>query len=179
MSGAAPKPSLTAWPAKPWVTLVFAAALAYQILHWVEHLAQFYQHWWLGLSLLHSHGILFFFDFEWNHFTFNTLYWLGLIAVFFGSGMHRAGHPARRKALVFWGFLLGGVAVQSYHQIEHFVKIYQHLTVGCEPCPGILGYALDGIYLHFTLNTIILIFPLAAFIAYGLPARVLSLVNAR
>lgn len=166
-----------AWPRR-WAVLTFSAALVYQILHWIEHAAQVYQHWWLGISLLQAHGIVFFFDIEWNHFTFNTLYWIALLAVFFGSGMHRAASPARRRPFTFWGFLLGGVALQSYHQVEHVFKIYQHLTVGCEPCPGVLGYVIDGIYLHFTLNSIVLAFPLIAFVAYGFFGRLRSMGNA-
>ncbi|MDP3727514.1 MAG: hypothetical protein Q8R35_02645 [bacterium] len=162
-----------------WMAFAFAAAVAYQVLHWIEHLAQFYQHWWLGISLLQAHGIIFFFDLEWNHFTFNTLYWIGLIVVFFGAGLHRAASPARGRPLVFWGFILGGIALQSYHEVEHFAKIYQHLTVGCEPCPGILGYYLDGVYLHFALNTLVLIFPLAAFLQYGFLSRLAALAIAR
>ncbi len=126
-----------------------------------------YQHGWLGLSILHTHGALFFFDFEWNHFIFNALAAAALIATFFGTGMHRAASPARKKPLVFWGFLLGGILLQGYHTIEHMVRLYQHLTLGCEPCLGILGSSVNFVYLHFAFNTVVLASSLAAFQAFG------------
>lgn len=45
-----------------WLAIIFAAAIIYQLLHWVEHLAPVYQHWWLGISLLQAHGIFSFGD---------------------------------------------------------------------------------------------------------------------
>ncbi|MEK9195496.1 MAG: hypothetical protein AAB975_03910, partial [Patescibacteria group bacterium] len=52
-----------------------------------------------------------------------------------------------------------------YHVIEHIIRVSMHVKTGCEPCPGILGKFVDGIYLHFTFNTIVFFLPLiAAFI---------------
>lgn len=150
---------------KPWILVVFGTSLLYQILHWIEHVAQVYQHWWLGLPIAGSHGIIFFLDLEWNHFVFNTLYLAGLLVV--GVGMYRtdpAWFRARSAAAVL---LLGGILVQVYHQLEHTVKIYQHLLNNCEPCPGILGKPLDGVYLHFAFNTVVLVLPLLAFFLGG------------
>ena len=152
---------------KPWITFLFAGALLYQITHWVEHVAQVYQHWWQGLIIAESRGILFFFDLEWNHFTFNTFYWIALIAIFFAGRFFKKGGLAHKKPLVLYGFIGGGLIVQTYHQIEHIARVAQHLTLNCQPCPGILGWYLDGVYLHFALNTIVLVFPLVAFFSYG------------
>lgn len=146
--------------------LVFAGALVYQIFHWIEHVAQVYQHWWLGISLLESHGILFFFDFEWNHFVFNSIYLLGLTIVFWRGGLYKTSTFGGKEAIAVKIFF-AGLILQLYHQVEHSVKIYQHISRGCEPCPGILGWYVDGIYLHFFFNTAVLISPLVAFFVLG------------
>ncbi|MEK7560408.1 MAG: hypothetical protein AAB539_00430 [Patescibacteria group bacterium] len=131
---------------------LFAGALAYQILHWIEHIAQVYQHWWLGLPAKASHGILFFLDLEWNHFVFNTGYLLLLGAAWW----------LWRKNGLRSRLLDSTVIIQSYHVFEHTVKIVQHVRTACEPCPGILGKYFDGVYLHFMFNTLVLLLPLAA-----------------
>ena len=146
-----------AWTAFSWF---FVVALLYQLFHWIEHVAQVYQHWLLGLPAPKSHGILFFLDFEWNHFVFNTGYLLALVIILFWIIAKRAGHSNMRFTILL---LLLGVLIQGYHEIEHIVKIYQHLTVACDSCPGILGKRLDGVYVHFTFNTLVLALPLSAF----------------
>lgn len=162
---------------KLWVTLVFTGAMLYQMVHVVEHVAQVYQHWWLGLSLHEAHGILFFFDLEWNHFTFNTIYWILLWTVFLAGCFFRKNSAARQKPLIFYAFIFGGLLTQTYHQIEHFTRIYQHLlTLNCQPCPGILGWHVDGVYLHFFLNVVVLILPLVAFFSYGYLKKLLNTV---
>ena len=150
-------------PSRPprWVVLLFALALIYQFFHWIEHLAQVYQHWLLKLPAAASHGVLFFLDFEWNHFVFNTGYFIAL-AVTLGYFLLKRRTLAVRAGAI--ALLATGTLIQAYHQVEHTVKIAQHLALGCEPCPGILGKVLDGVYLHFTLNTIVLVLPLAAFL---------------
>ena len=149
------------------VIYIFIASLLYQVFHWIEHLAQVWQHWILSIPASASHGILFFFDFEWNHFTFNTLYLVGLLTVFIKLIPLRKSH-----ALAFF-MLLIGIIVQGYHEVEHVAKIIQHITRNCEPCPGILGNFLDGVYFHFALNTTVLLFPLIAFFAYGFHRQIL------
>lgn len=141
-----------------WTVYIFVVALVYQIFHLIEHLAQVYQHWVVGLPASKSHGIIFFLDFEWNHFIFNTLYLIGLLIILWVCVRTRTN----RVYPPGFYMLLSGTIVQGYHQIEHIVKIFQHLTVACEPCPGILGAYFDGVYLHFTLNAIVFILPFAA-----------------
>lgn len=135
---------------------ILALALAIQGFHWIEHFAQVYQHWWLSLPIKESKGILFFLDLEWNHFVFNFIYLLLLVAVWF---------LLRRKVsrTVIW-FLATGTLIQGYHLIEHTVRIWQHIQTACEPCKGILGWYIDGVYLHFTFNTLVFVLPLAVFI---------------
>lgn len=135
---------------------ILALALVIQGFHWVEHLAQVYQHWWLSLPIKESRGILFFLDLEWNHFVFNSVYLLLLVvAWFFLQG---------KVSRVVIKFLAVGTLVQGYHLVEHAVRIWQHIQTACEPCRGILGWYVDGIYLHFAFNTFVLALPLIAFI---------------
>lgn len=134
---------------------ILALVLLIQGLHWVEHIAQVYQHWWLSLPIKESKGILFFLDLEWNHFVFNSVYLLLLVAVWF----------LIRKVsfrVAAW-FLISGTLLQGYHVVEHIVRIWQHVQTACEPCKGILGWYIDGVYLHFAFNMFVLILPLAAF----------------
>jgi len=146
---------------RQWTMVLFSLALVYQLFHWIEHVAQVYQHWLRAMPAAKSHGILFFLDFEWNHFVFNTGYFVVLLVVLVLLITKRRAFDIRAPAL--W-LLIIGTAMQGYHQIEHIVKISQHLALRCEPCPGILGKTFDGVYLHFTLNTLVLLLPLAAFL---------------
>lgn len=134
---------------------ILALALIVQGLHWVEHLAQAYQHWWLALPIKESRGILFFLDLEWNHFIFNAVYLLLLVAAWLSL--------REKVSRVAIQFCVVGALVQGYHLIEHIVRMRQHIQTACEPCKGILGQYIDGVYLHFTFNTFVFVFPLIAF----------------
>ncbi|TSC78958.1 MAG: hypothetical protein G01um101429_634 [Parcubacteria group bacterium Gr01-1014_29] len=135
---------------------ILALALVVQGFHWIEHLAQVYQHWWLGLPIKESKGILFFLDLEWNHFVFNSAYFVLLVVVWF-----LLRNVSSRVAM---RLLIVGTLIQGYHLIEHAVRIWQHIQTACEPCKGILGWYIDGVYLHFAFNTLVLLLPLIAFI---------------
>jgi len=142
---------------KSFVLWFFAATLLVQFLHYIEHLAQVYQHWWLSLPIKESKGILFFLDLEWNHFVFNFAY-LVLLVVFFWFLLRKVSSRAVMR------FLIAGTLIQGYHSIEHAIRIWQHIQTACEPCKGILGWYIDGVYLHFAFNTLVLALPLVAFI---------------
>ena len=135
---------------------ILALALVIQGFHWIEHLAQVYQHWWLSLPIKESKGILFFLDLEWNHFVFNSVYFLLLVFVWFR--IQKTSFPVAMR------FLIVGTLIQGYHVIEHTVRIWQHIQTACEPCKGILGWYVDGVYLHFIFNTLVFLLPLIAFI---------------
>ncbi len=160
---------------KKWVLAIFGGGLLYQLFHWIEHVAQVYQHWLLGINIAGSHGILFFLDFEWNHFVFNTLYFIALLIVFFCGDFYSQRNASWRHRIVFFLLLLA-LLIQGYHQVEHIVKITQHYTNNCEPCPGILGKVTDGIYLHFAFNTTVLALPLFVFFYGGYFKKLLQVV---
>ncbi len=150
---------------------VFTAALVAQTFHMTEHVAQVYQHAVLGWSIPASRGLIFFLDFEWNHFVFNATYMLLLVFVFYQCKFYNVNGPVSERRVACLAFNMG-VAVQGYHVVEHSVRIAQFLQTGCDPCKGILGWFFDGVYLHATLNTIVYVLPLVAFFAYGFQSRI-------
>lgn len=156
--------------AKLMTVYVFAIALILQTFHITEHLAQVYQHAVIGLSIPQSHGILFFLDFEWNHFIFNSVYFIVLGVIFIQCRFFDGHGPAGEKRLASLAFT-AGFLIQGYHVIEHSVRMTQFYQTGCTPCAGILGRFFDGVYLHFTLNAAVYILPLIAFLAYGFHLR--------
>jgi hypothetical protein len=134
---------------KPFLILTLAVAV--QSFHMLEHIVQVIQKFILLLPV--AHGILgASLDFEPVHFTFNILY-LGLVAA-----VWIVFTKARiRKMNLIFGLVTFVLVFQSWHFIEHAVKLEQHFVNGCVSCPGILGYYFDPILLHFTYNTIVYI----------------------
>ena len=168
--------STTALGTGTWTVSVFTAALAAQTFHMIEHVAQLYQHGILGWSIPASRGLVFFLDFEWNHWFFNATYLVLLFYVFLQCKFYDSNGPASQRRFACYAFN-AGLLVQGYHVIEHTVRIAQFLQTGCDPCKGILGWYFDGVYLHATLNTIVYALPLAAFFVYGFHSKMLSIVG--
>src|SRR5437870_4471010 len=132
---------------KPFVILTLAVAV--QSFHMLKHIVQVVEKFILQLPV--AHGILgASLDFEPVHFTFNILY-LGLVAAVWISFTKT---PIRKMNLIY-GLLTFVLVFQSWHFIEHAVKLEQHFVNGCISCPGILGYYFDPILLHFAYNTIV------------------------
>jgi hypothetical protein len=59
--------------------------------------------------------------------------------------------------------------VQTYHLAEHGLKLAQHLTAGCHSCPGLLGQFGDLIWIHFTINLLVMAPMLVALMAMAAP----------
>jgi len=135
---------------------LYLSALTIQFFHLVEHLAQVYQHWWLGLR---GQGLLFFLDLEWNHFLFNLGYF-ALLAWILGALWLLPEWNELRKRVAVGAFLVA-VVIQAYHVIEHTVRMGQSYQYGCTPCPGLLGRVFNLVTLHFVLNTLVWLLPLA------------------
>lgn len=152
---------------KKRVAIIFLAALILQGFHMVEHFTQVYQFLVLRMPAFEAHGLLFFLDLEWNHFSFNLLYFLLLAYVYTGYKFYDRKEFAGRNPIPRYAFL-AGFFIQGYHVIEHSARIGQFLQSGCTPCEGILGWFFNGILLHFTLNSITWALPMIAFFAYGL-----------
>jgi hypothetical protein len=160
-------------------SVVLLAALALQGGHYIEHLAQYYQHAFLYLSIKESHGILFFADLEWNHFVFNLLYFVLVAYAAVKMEFFTARAFQGMRNAIYRNIFLGGVLLQGYHVLEHSGRIGQHLQTGCTPCPGFLGWYFDGIYLHFTYNSLTLFLPLIAFFGLGIHRQLWGAWQAR
>jgi hypothetical protein len=133
----------------PYVILTIA--LAVQSFHMLEHIAQLVQKFVLNSPT--AHGLLgASLDFEPVHFTYNTIY-LILVAIVLFSFRNT---PIRKMKLIY-GLLAFVLVFQSWHFVEHAVKLDQHFTTGCLSCPGILGYYTNPILLHFAYNIIVFV----------------------
>lgn len=148
---------------QPWAAWqIFGAALALQLFHQLEHVVQVAQAKLLGIKP--AHGILgSLVDLEWVHFVYNNgLYILLVIATVAVLRDRRIRPP------VGWLWLGATLAVQTYHVFEHIVKIAQHLTTGADPAPGILGFVIDLVWLHFSINMVVTICMIGAFVSLGM-----------
>ncbi len=140
---------------------ILVAAVLLQGFHVLEHSAQVFEAFIMHQSP--AHGLLGqLLDREWMHFVYNTVL-LSMMVVLF-VGMSRP-HLAAASPFVYT-FFLAGMLLQSYHVVEHSVKLRQYLTTGIEPAPGILGKLFDLVWLHFWINLLVYLPILAAFFGY-------------
>ena len=149
------------------VTLLLVFSVGVQLMHDVEHAWQVYEHSAKGLPAAESQGLLFFIpDLEWNHLVFAAVYLVALATLF----AFLVRRDARTQLGTRWfgtmglAYLAVGIGVQSYHAVEHIVRIVQFYQTGCTPCAGILGQRIDGVYLHFGFNMVVTILPAAMLI---------------
>lgn len=134
---------------------VLLGAVVLQGLHFVEHITQVSQKFFLGLA--EAHGILgAAFDMEWVHFIYNLALFVLLAALALAYGLHRPGSWPDRSRW-YLGALAFAAGLQLYHMVEHTLKLIQHLTVACAACPGLLGTVVNLPLLHFFINIAVLI----------------------
>ena len=136
----------------------YAAVVLIQGIHVVEHIIQLAQVTLFGVPDDDALGLLgYVFQFngteEWLHLVFNAAYVASLFVIVLT--FHRM---AGDRLLPGWAFtvLSAGVALESWHMVEHLVIIWHVLrNSGC-PCPGIGDRALDvtDTVLHFVYNAI-------------------------
>jgi hypothetical protein len=108
---------------KPYVILTVSVAV--QSFHILEHIVQVIQKFVLLLPV--AHGILgASLDFEPVHFTFNVVY-LALVALVWISFTKT---PIRNMHLIY-GLVTFVLVFQSWHFVEHLVKLDQHFINGC------------------------------------------------
>jgi hypothetical protein len=152
---------------RPSVRLVFATLVLVLIQtgHMAEHLAQVTQKFTLALKP--AHGLVGAADLEWVHVFYNSAVLIAMAVLFVGAGFHRRGSwPWTRPVLVYvFGATL---ALQSYHMVEHVVKIRQHIETGIQGTPGILGPFFDIALLHYYLNVIVYLPIVLVFLGYGM-----------
>ena len=153
----------------------FLALVLVMAAHQAEHLAQVLQKDVLGNACPQNcRGALgSIFDIEWVHFAYNASILVALVVLFAGYGMQR--REWRLAAPGAWTLLAFGIAVQSYHVVEHVAKLDQWLDNGHRaPTPGLLGMPLaaaDGrnfslVELHFVFNSVVFVAVVAAYVGF-------------
>lgn len=88
-------------------------------------------------------------DAEWVHFTYN------IAVLFFMLWAWRAIRPGGALGRLAGGtaaWFLAATVVQTYHFAEHTAKIVQHVRLGIDPAPGIIGGAAGLVWFHFAIN---------------------------
>ena len=145
---------------------VFTFAIAVQLFHQIEHLAQIYQKHVLHLDAFP--GLLGrTFDFEAVHFFYNAALFLSVFAVYLvyfkNPGIWRrsgVGHLSLAFAVIF----------QGYHLFEHSVRAIQYLQAlaggtKINP-PGVVGMVVPVIELHFWINSAVIGALVVAYFAF-------------
>jgi len=165
--------SQPATPPKPGPTdgliLLILIFLVLQLMHFPEHLAQALQAFVLGIRP--AHGLLGTFDLEWVHAIYNTIFFVGLVLIFFVGEFHRKDGWVWNKPAV--GYLFMGLTVfQGYHVVEHSVRMVQHFQTGLQGTPGILGQFINLIVLHFYYTGGALVVFSMVIVGYGFDARI-------
>ncbi len=139
---------------------VLAVLAVLQSGHMVEHVAQFIQ-WMLHDRL--AQGLIGQLDLEPIHFAFNgmVLVGIGALVAFYGDVLRgRGGTKAYRLLAAAW-------AVETYHMVEHVVKLLQYFETGIQGTPGIVGRYIPVIPMHFVLNLLTTVPLDAAFFLVG------------
>jgi hypothetical protein len=116
-----------------------------------------------------AHGLIGQLDLEQVHFAFNMLYLTTLIVVMVGWFYY--GNQLCRNQKVLGAMLIGTVAVQSYHMVEHSVKLAQFISTGMQGTPGIAGMHFDAVIFHALMNTAVFVPVVVVFFCAGLHQR--------
>lgn len=150
----------TRWPPLNLRSVALALVLI-QGFHLAEHVAQAVQEFVLGQEK--AHGLLgAASDFEGVHFAYNTALAAGLFGLLVLYA-RRAGLWAATPSWMRSSFA-AATALQSYHVVEHAVRLQEFLATGLADPRGILGHSVDVVLLHLALNSLVyaLIEPLLA-----------------
>lgn len=150
-------------PFKQYVYM-FALTVGIQTFHMIEHVAQLLQKF--ALDSPAAHGLIGSFDVEQVHFSFNLLY-LGTL-VYVTLGWLNFGSRVCRHQKMMGMLLVAGVVAQSYHMVEHSVKLAQFFATGAQGTPGILGAHIDGAIFHAAMNTLVFLPAVVVFICSGM-----------
>jgi hypothetical protein len=142
----------------------FLTLLAYQSFHQLEHTIET-----VHLQLQHkaeADTLITGVDFEWVHFGANALLLYGLIAVVVGVG---AATRARLRVERRWGWyaIVAAVVVQTYHVIDHSVRLVEYVSSGGDVPQGTLTRVVDPVWFHFGINLTVLVGMYAAFFGLG------------
>lgn len=114
--------------------------------HLIEHVLQMFQ---LYVWHIHPWGLIGqIADREWLHIWYNLPSYLIILPIYLAirknvPDFYRVDKSIKALTLFLW--------IQGYHLLEHAVKIYQYVTTGIEPAPGMLGNIFPLVPLHFAL----------------------------
>ncbi len=138
----------------------YAAVIAIQGVHLIEHVIQLIQVFVLGVPEDDALGLLgYVFEFqgteEWLHLGFNSAYLAGLLVILAGLLWSSAARTVVPLAALL-AFFLFGVWLETWHVVEHLVIIGNVLANDGCPCPGILdaGLGVGDTVLHFGYNAV-------------------------
>lgn len=133
-----------------------------QTFHMTEHFIQVDQHFFQGLSIEESGGIVKELNLEEVHWVYNTSYFVLLLILWKKISLIRKLDKSNLERLIVILFTLT-VIFQGYHVLEHTVRVAQYLVTGCTPCIGWLGNFINPIMLHFIINFMVFIYPIPLF----------------
>lgn len=132
-----------------WAAVEFVGLIAFQAFHQMEHTLEVFEK---RLGQEQVHPLLGGVNFEWAHFTGNTLLFACTIAVIFGYG--RTGRARWRETnRLAWRIFVVGVAVQGTHVVEHIVRIIQYVNGSREPV-GLATRWIDPVWFHWGINMV-------------------------
>lgn len=137
---------------------VLTGGFVVQSFHMLEHGVQIYQvyvaHAAVRSGLLGARV-----DTEWVHFIYNVAV-MGFLA--WAWWLARPAGPLGARLARSLPWLAAAVLVQGYHVTEHVAKIVQHVSLGIDPAPGILGGLAGLVWFHFGIN-------LAVYVGMAIP----------
>ena len=155
-----------------WILPVAVAGLIVQTFHMIEHGLQVFR---VRVDGVPSRGGLVgpVVEAEWIHFIYNGLVVAGLVAVVLARsrGWTPPGRIAGADRL-----LLTAAVIQSYHFVEHSVKLAQHVVGGAKVNPGIAGRFLDLVLFHYAINLAVYLACLGAGLLYASRRRLRTAV---
>jgi hypothetical protein len=169
--GATLVPTAKTMPLTTRYAYAFFLTVVVQAFHFVEHVAQMLQRFVFNITP--AHGLIGRLDLEQVHVVYNTMYLA--MAVYLLVGWLALRRELPRMGGLFVGLLVFAVVAQSYHEVEHAVKLFQFLDTNKQGTPGILGTHFDGVLLHFIFNLTVFLPILVTF--FG--ARLYRLLNLR
>ncbi|HEV3473184.1 MAG TPA: hypothetical protein VG408_08280, partial [Actinomycetota bacterium] len=145
LRGRGPRLALPAAAKHNAILLLVVGGVLVQTFHMAEHVVQVLRVHADGIpsrgSIVGSIA-----DTEWVHFGYNTMVLL-LFAVLFTL---RPG--AGRARTIAGDVVAAGIAIQSFHVVEHIAKVTQHVVTGAKVNPGLLGTYFDLVWFHLTIN---------------------------
>lgn len=129
-----------------YAAAVYLALIVVATAHFAEHILQIFQFYVWHVKPWGLIGQVA--DREWLHVWYNLPFYLIMFSLYLAvrkKAPEAFPHDKGMKTLAVF------LWIQGYHLLEHVVKIYQYVTTGIEPAPGILGSVVGLVPLHFFL----------------------------